>query len=399
MKKRVLFLAHSALRGGAEFCLDVTLRHLNRENVEPYAIFPTDGPMADSARQMGIPVEIVPLSWWMLYEPSFWEWKNRLRIPFRLHFLKRFILRNGIQTVYSNTACLFEGVLAARAAGVPHVTHIHEVLEDAFMRPRWLSIPKIVRFFCAHSQNVIFESESALQIARRQLESLALRDVEKLSRKLTVVSNSSRLTLEDAQEFSASCEEKAWQELAKYGLKSDRRTLLWMGRFSERKNPFMLLAAVEKLLETRSPAFRNAFQVLFVGAGPLEEPLRHAIEARSLRDVCRLVPFQEDVRPLLRLADALVLTSREESFGLVLVEAGMFALPVIAVRSQGPAEIIREGETGFLVDSDSVEELSTRIASLFQDEDLRQTMGLRNQQRVLEFFDPIKNTQKIEQLL
>lgn len=395
LRKRVLFLAHSAQNGGAEFCLDTTLRHLDRETVEPFVIFPTDGPMVASARNMGISVEILPLSWWMLYEPSFWEWKNRLRIPFRLNFLKNFIRKNSIQTVYTNTVCTFEGALAARSLGIPHITHIHEVLEDRFMRPRWFSLPKILKFYYHNSSNIIFESEASRKIAEKQLTPGVKKNVENLLRKSVVISNSSRFSLQDFEFYEKKNPEELASQFVNYGFQKNRVTFLWIGRFSQRKNPFLLVRAVENLPEN----VRERIQILFVGAGPQEDELKKIIMTKKVENVCRIVPFQENIRPLLRLSDALILTSEEESFGLVLVEAGMFALPVAATRSQGPIEIIEEGKTGFLVPQNDVENLSKVIYNLFSDQELRETLGRQNQQRVLQLFDPVQNTKKIEQLL
>ncbi len=427
MKKRVLFLAHSSLKGGAEFCLDTTIRFLDRQKIEPFAIFPAEGPMADSARAAGIPVQILPFSWWALYEPSAWEWKNRLRTPFRIRFLKHFIQKNRIQAVYSNTICLFEGVLAARAMKIPHVTHIHEVLEDRFMRPRWFSLPQIIRFYFENSQYVVFESESAQKIAERQLrainrfspfqpltkwnplwflnvlsamgiQSLPNREnaLEKLLAKSLVISNSSRLTLSEVNDFLEQNAPFSWNQptAPKVQLQPGKWTLLWMGRFSERKNPLLLVQAAAEL----PPDVRNEIQIVMVGAGPLEKQVREEIQKHALSETCRIAPFQEDVRPFLRMADALVLTSREESFGLVLFEAGMFARPLIAVRSQGPTEIIIDGKTGFLTDPDDARSLSNRILTLYQTPALCQKMGEAGRARVLELYDPIKNTDKIANL-
>lgn len=427
MKKRVLFLAHSSLQGGAELCLDTTLRFLDRQKIEPFAIFPAEGPMVDSARAAGIPVQILPFSWWALYEPSSWEWKNRLRTPWRVRFLTRFIRENGIQAVYSNTICLFEGVLAARAMKLPHVAHIHEVLEDRFMRPRWFSLPQIVRFYFENSRYVVFESDSAREIAERQLRAskpfsifrpfsgwnplrllnlLAVTAVapsparentlENLLAKSLAISNSSRLTLPEVESFHECDALASWKRLEEFGVRSRPKkwTLLWLGRFSERKNPLALIHAAALLPKN----IQNEIQIILVGAGPLENPIRQEIQKYALSEACRIAPFQEDVRPLLRLANALVLTSREESFGLVLVEAGMFALPLLAARSQGPSEIILDGKTGFLFDQDDVQALANRILTLYQNPILCRKMGDAGRQRVLERYDPVKNTDKIANL-
>ncbi len=393
-KKRVLFLAHSALCGGAEFCLDTTLRFLNRDEIEPFVIFPTDGPMAESARNMGATVEIVPFSWWMLYEPSWWERKNRLRIPFRVRFLKKFIQKHEISAVYTNTVCLFEGVLAARAMGIPHITHVHEVLEDRFMRPRWFSLSKIVRFYYENSVRVVFESDSSRKVAEKILCDAKIPKLEAFLQKSAAVSNSSRITLAEAENYTRENAKSVWKSWRIYGVDSEKWTILWLGRFSERKNPEMLLRAVEKLPNS----VREAIQVLFVGDGPLEKTLHAQITTRKLENSCRILPFQKDIRPLLRLAKTLVLTSYEESFGLVLVEAGMFALPILAVRSQGPSEIILDGENGFLTDAEDAQTLANRLETLFSNPILSAEMGRRNRQRVLELYNPIRNTEKLVSL-
>ena len=126
--------------------------------------------------------------------------------------------------------------------------------------------------------------------------------------------------------------------------------------------------------------------------------MRQEIQENALTETCRIVPFQDDIRPLLRLANALVLTSREESFGLVLVEAGMFARPLIAVRSQGPSEIILDTETGFLTEQNDARTLAERIITLFLNPELSQKMGENGRKRVLEYYDPVKNTAKITDL-
>ncbi|MDO4575050.1 MAG: glycosyltransferase [Planctomycetia bacterium] len=369
--KRVLFLGHSGLAGGAEYCLDTTLRFLDRNRLEPFALFGTEGPMVASARSLEIPAAVVPFSWWLLYERSGWDWRNRLRSPWRVAWLARWIREKGIQAVYTNTACLDEGMRAARACGIPHITHIHEVLQDAFMQPRRYPLEKIVALYYRNSEAVIYESRAAAETARPLLNNDVLFD-----QKTHVVSNSSRFSRNDV--FST----------RKPG---EIKTILWMGRFSERKNPLLLVEALATLKS------RTDWRVRFVGEGPLEGALRQAIRANGLESRSEIVPFQEDVKPVLAAGDLLVLTSREESFGLVLVEAGMFGLPVVATWAEGPTEIVRDGETGFLVDD--APSLAARLNQLLEEEVFRKEMGWKNQQRVAELYDPARNTAKITEIL
>lgn len=64
-----------------------------------------------------------------------------------------------------------------------------------------------------------------------------------------------------------------------------------------------------------------------------------------------------------------------ESFGLTLLEAMCFGIPVIAPPLGGPSEIVRDGKDGYLIDSREVGELKARISELASDKDLYQTLS------------------------
>ena len=82
----------------------------------------------------------------------------------------------------------------------------------------------------------------------------------------------------------------------------------------------------------------------------------------------------ENIPELMSAADIFVLPSLSEGFPLVLVEAMASGLPVIATNVGGLPEIVKEGETGFLVPSQDSKQLAQRIIRLIGDNELRQTM-------------------------
>jgi glycosyltransferase involved in cell wall biosynthesis len=71
-----------------------------------------------------------------------------------------------------------------------------------------------------------------------------------------------------------------------------------------------------------------------------------------------------------------VLASVSEQFGLVLVEGMACALPAIGVNRLGPAEIIDDGRTGWLVEPDDVNQLTDSIVSVLDDDPERLRRGL-----------------------
>ncbi len=276
---RILIAAHSGSRGGAEFCLDTTLRHLDRGRFEPSVCFAWEGPMADSARALGIPVQIVPWAWWMGFEWSAWHVKNLLWGSVgRVWRLACQIRREKIDVVYTNTAVVFEAALAARLAGVPHVWHVHEILRSRHLRPSVLPLWLVARVIGWLSDRVIFESESARAVCRGRIA----------QGKSLAVYNSVRFNEGDQTDRGAA--------RASLGLADGCCAVVWIGQFSPRKDPLLLLRAV--------PRIKQAGQAMFflAGEGPLENELRQTIRKLGLDSACRLLPFQEDVRGLIAAA-------------------------------------------------------------------------------------------------
>jgi glycosyltransferase involved in cell wall biosynthesis len=74
-------------------------------------------------------------------------------------------------------------------------------------------------------------------------------------------------------------------------------------------------------------------------------------------------------------ADVFVLPSVEDGFGLVTLEAMAAGVPVVVSANAGSAEVVRDGENGFVVSARDITALSERIASLLADAPLRQRMG------------------------
>jgi glycosyltransferase involved in cell wall biosynthesis len=221
---------------------------------------------------------------------------------------------------------------------------------------------------------VVFESASARAVAGRAIPDAKAR----------VISNSLRTMPSGA----APSREEQRRAL---GLTPSEFVVLWIGRFSERKRPQLLLEALARMRHASSST------VLFVGEGPLRSDLESARLRLGVPELrARVLPFRDHLAPLLRAADALVLTSDEESFGLVLIEAGAAGLPVVATRAQGPSEIVVDGETGFLVELGDAEALAERLDRLAQDAMLRQQLGTAGAARVASEYSARRNTERLE---
>lgn len=81
-----------------------------------------------------------------------------------------------------------------------------------------------------------------------------------------------------------------------------------------------------------------------------------------------------------------VMSSRYEGFPMTLIEAQSCGLPCISFDCpNGPAEIIRDGEDGFLIESGNIQELADKMKLLMSNSDLRKEMGMKAKQNVIRF--------------
>ena len=142
---------------------------------------------------------------------------------------------------------------------------------------------------------------------------------------------------------------------AEKGWKQDY-VLLYVGRLVRKKRVDVLIAAMQKLERTRKD-----IGLLIVGDGVEYEPL--AEQARGLRNV-HFQGFRDlpDLPQYYATADAFVLPSEIEPWGIVVAEALACGLPVIATRKVGAAwDLIQDGENGYVVPENDPAALAVAI--------------------------------------
>jgi glycosyltransferase involved in cell wall biosynthesis len=128
-------------------------------------------------------------------------------------------------------------------------------------------------------------------------------------------------------------------------------------------------------------------------AGPIEShayyrSLQRKMRENSVNDRVQYIGTvsYEEVPTLYSSTLALVLPSHYENLGGVLLEAQACECPVIATDAGGMSEVIKDGETGFIIKERSPESLAKKINLLFNDMDLRKRMGLSGRKFILSFF-------------
>jgi glycosyltransferase involved in cell wall biosynthesis len=148
--------------------------------------------------------------------------------------------------------------------------------------------------------------------------------------------------------------------------------LLFAGKLEPKKRPFDLLAAMVAL-----PAdVRERTVVLMVGSGALESSLRVQAEASGLRVVWAGFLNQTEISAAYASADALVLPSDRETWGLVVNEAMACGLPAIVADKVGCADdLVRPGETGLVFQTGDIAALAKAIEGIATNPGRRRAMG------------------------
>ncbi len=119
---------------------------------------------------------------------------------------------------------------------------------------------------------------------------------------------------------------------------------VFVGRLTAQKDPFTLFAAMEIVLQ------RSQIRLIVLGEGEEELALRRQACKAGIAHAVAFVGFQPNPLPWIRHANALVLSSRYEGLGNVIVEALACGTPVIATDCpHGPAEVLLGGILGRLV--------------------------------------------------
>jgi glycosyltransferase involved in cell wall biosynthesis len=114
--------------------------------------------------------------------------------------------------------------------------------------------------------------------------------------------------------------------------------------------------------------------------------LVRAANVSKVPDQIRLLGPREDVPALMRAFDLLVVNSRSEPFGLTIVEAMLSGTPVLAAAVDGIPEIVRHGESGWLIDGRDHRSLAEAILTLLRDQNLRRKLGSNGRRDALARF-------------
>ncbi len=370
-KLRVAYIDQAGdIGGGAEEALLDILRYMDRERIEPVllhaeraewlrdvemaelrtrAVFPESDPVFEHSREALSSLGERLAGLWQSIGPV-----RKLRIA---------LSAEDVDIVHTNSLkCHILGGLAARWLRKPLVWDVRDILEPGSARSLLVEVAHVT-----HPHIVAMSSAVAESLADAGCDTTVVLGARPMDKYVPLAPD-----------------EKLREAI---GLKPGDKVLSVIARLTPWKGHQTLLDAFRRVLDDEPEA-----RLLVIGdsgfwTDDYRDELKQQAEDLGCAEAVHWLGFREDIPQLLALTDVMVLPSKDEPFGIVLVEAMAAGKPVVATRTGGPLDIVEERVTGLLVEAGNDKQLADAILQLLGDPERAAAMGKAGRKRAEEHFD------------
>ncbi|WP_455240526.1 glycosyltransferase family 4 protein [Methanothermobacter tenebrarum] len=282
-----------------------------------------------------------------------------------LHFILAaifWILSHDYDIIDAQTyAPLLPAFIASRIKRTPMIATIHDV--SSTFSDQWIQSSKIAKL--AEKILLKLPYDKIVTVSNATKEAL-VKDYRIKPERIQVIYNGVDLSLIDS-------------------IKASRLpyTLIFVGRLAPHKHVDHLLKIVKEL-KNEIPNIK----LKIIGDGIEKNRLLKLVKDYKIQDRVTFYTNLKyaDVIYHMKESSILVLPSTREGFGMVLAEANACKMPVIAYKSGGVVEVIKDGENGFLVEPLDIESLKEKIRILLFNEELQRNLGKNGRKKVEKKF-------------
>lgn len=300
--------------------------------------------------------------------------------------LKKIIQEEGIDLIHVhvwNPASGRYGFLAAQKMHIPYILTEHDPFKLSPFKD-WIK------------KKLIADAAHIIAISEKNHELLA-QLYPLLKSRISTIHNGIDTTWFESQLLSFSKSDE--QEYRKNIFETDGETpiITCIAELHPRKGIIYALEAMKHFAEKE-----EKIKLVIVGSGEEKTIYEKYIKENNLKDYVILLGRRHDIPQILRASDVFILPSLNEAFGLVLLEAMMAKLPIIATNNGGIPEIIKDGENGLLIAPKNTQAIIEAIKKLTTLPDLVRKMSEKNYQDVKKKFDVkdmVKKTEEVYDLI
>lgn len=377
---RVLHIITRLVIGGAQENTILNCQNLIRDHGDDVLLVTgpglgPEGSLEDDARGRGVPLEVVPS-----LRRAIHLWRDAASYRAMCRAIRAF--QPDVVHTHSGKA----GLLGRRAAwrlGVPAI--VHTVHGAPFHKYQSAAAR---RFFRQCEKYAAARCHAIISVADAMTDQLVAAGVAPREKFTTIYSG---------MEVDAflQAEQHRQPVRAQLGFADDQIVVAKVARLFHLKGHDDLLAAASKACQ-QEPRLR----FLLVGEGILRPRIESMLQSAGLTDWFRFAGLAppERIPALLAAADLVVHTSLREGLARVLPQALLVGRPVISYDIDGAHEVVRDGETGFLIAPGDVTTLAQRIVQLASSGELRDRLATTGRELCRERFDHRLMTRQVRQL-
>jgi glycosyltransferase involved in cell wall biosynthesis len=348
-KPPIVFVSHDAEWGGAQLLLLRLMEDLKkRANVNCFALLLKGGALAEEFKQK--------FQTFCVSDLSGAGWSEKTSLEFIAARLRR------RQDVVALTNTVASGDVAAIFAGrgIDVVSYIHE-------------LPTSIEMYGAAGKmkNAVQYSKSIIAVSDFVKDSIST-EYSIPPRNIEVIHVGTR------QHQVAKYERK--DLLEKYNITPAKHLILGCGMVHYRKGTDLFVQLAAKMVQGRD---KNDYQFVWIGGDQTSEEARqwamHDAKMLGIDDIIHFTGLISDASSFMKAADLFVLTSREDPFPLVVLEAIEQDTPILAFENSGGAQEIVSMGAGLTVPYLDVSEMALSAQTILDSEDAREIISSQNE--------------------
>jgi len=343
MKTKVLFISHDAQPHGAQFLLLHLVRWIARHGgIEAHVLLKRPGPLAAQFAEVAT-TTVLPEG-----GPA---------------ALLETLRRESFDLVYSNTVVNGELLEGLSSLNCPVITHVHEL-------EYWISY----RSGAVNNAQVVARTDAFIAcshaVARCLESTLKIPPAKIFTVHEFIPANPGPINFLAARA-------KVRKSLQ---LPEDALLVAGSGTTDWRKSPDLFIQVARAV--TQQMPNVHFLWVGGDGTGPEYGMLRHDLKRMNLLGQVHFLGHQENPREFFAASDLFALTSREDPYPLVTLEAAALGLPLLGFDQTGGIGELIEQDSGFLVPYLDISAMAARAVELLRDPALRRKLGERGREKV-----------------
>ena len=332
--KKILITHSSNDKYGASKVLINTIDIFINNGFDIYLMLPSNGPLNDNQIIKKTNLKIINLGVFRKKYFNFLGLINRLYFIIKSSlYIKKFLKRNQIDLVYTNTSTLISPSIAAKFAGIPSISHIHEIPSGNPIYSRF-----ITAFLNIFPKEIICVSKSVFDF-------WIINGLKKS--KVKIIYNGFNI-----------------KKLKFKAISNDKIVFTSISRIIPYKGHSLLVRIFEILCKKNKNIYLQIVGDTLPEYQKYLNELKLDIKKRGLNNKIKFLGFREDIVSILDKSNFFIHTPlSSDPLPTVIFEAIMCKTPVITNNLGGAYEILNQGNNGLIIKNDFVKESVEKILS------------------------------------